>query len=137
MPLVLNLHSYPELNFLSSKAERRQLLSKARRESGNHPIVVLGALQIAIGIILFARPLARCLSLYLHLPSGQVASIAATAILAFITGMIFHVSSRSVIRRQIREELAARGVAICVRCGYDLRGSGEQRCPECGTQRSA
>jgi hypothetical protein len=37
-------------------------------------------------------------------------------------------------RRLLREQLVARGVAICVACGYDLRGQIEPRCPECGTR---
>lgn len=35
-------------------------------------------------------------------------------------------------RRRLREMIAARGVRICVNCGYDLRGQVEPRCPECG-----
>jgi hypothetical protein len=36
------------------------------------------------------------------------------------------------LRRYLREQLHARGVAICVRCGYDLTGNVSGRCPECG-----
>jgi len=35
-------------------------------------------------------------------------------------------------RRLLREQLTARGVPICIGCGYDLRGQVEPRCPECG-----
>ena len=40
---------------------------------------------------------------------------------------------RSVIRRRLRVQLSAKGVLICIECGYDLRGQNEPRCPECGT----
>ena len=40
---------------------------------------------------------------------------------------------RSVVRRRVREQLAAKGVPICIECGYDLRGQDVPRCPECGT----
>lgn len=40
---------------------------------------------------------------------------------------------RSVVRRRLREQLAAKGVPICIECGYDLRGQNVPRCPECGT----
>lgn len=35
-------------------------------------------------------------------------------------------------RAFLREELVDRGVAICVKCGCDLRGQSVARCPECG-----
>ncbi|MFO0838851.1 MAG: hypothetical protein U1D55_10015 [Phycisphaerae bacterium] len=39
---------------------------------------------------------------------------------------------REPLRRVLREHLIARGVPICIRCGYDLRGQVGARCPECG-----
>ena len=36
-------------------------------------------------------------------------------------------------RRLLRKRLIATGVPICIKCGYDLRGQTEPRCPECGT----
>ena len=41
---------------------------------------------------------------------------------------------RRLIQRNLREQLVARGVPICLECGYDLRGQVEPRCPECGTR---
>ena len=40
---------------------------------------------------------------------------------------------RSVVRRRLCEQLVAKGVPICIKCGYDLRGQNVPRCPECGT----
>ncbi len=37
------------------------------------------------------------------------------------------------IQQSLRRQLVARGVPICIACGYDLRGQIEPRCPECGT----
>ena len=37
------------------------------------------------------------------------------------------------LRRFLRRQLLDRGIAICLKCGYDLRGQTEPRCPECGT----
>jgi uncharacterized paraquat-inducible protein A len=36
--------------------------------------------------------------------------------------------------RFLRQYLQDHGVAVCLRCGYDLRGQTEPRCPECGTE---
>ena len=35
-------------------------------------------------------------------------------------------------RQHLRRWLVDRGVPICLRCGYDLSGQVEPRCPECG-----
>ena len=40
---------------------------------------------------------------------------------------------RKPLIRYLREQLAAKGVPICIECGYDLRGQVDPRCPECGT----
>ncbi|MCH7591627.1 MAG: protein kinase [Planctomycetes bacterium] len=40
---------------------------------------------------------------------------------------------RSVIRPRLRAQLVAKGIPICVPCGYNLRGQVDPRCPECGT----
>ncbi len=37
-------------------------------------------------------------------------------------------------RRFLRERLNTLGIAVCIQCGYDLRGQEQTRCPECGTQ---
>ncbi|HPF41137.1 MAG TPA: hypothetical protein PK093_21060 [Phycisphaerae bacterium] len=39
---------------------------------------------------------------------------------------------RRSIQRNLRRQLIASGVPICIRCGYDLRGQEDARCPECG-----
>jgi hypothetical protein len=36
------------------------------------------------------------------------------------------------IRRSVREQFNAHGLRTCLGCGYDLRGSDEPRCAECG-----
>lgn len=40
---------------------------------------------------------------------------------------------RAQVRRRLRVRLNACGRAICIPCGYDLRGQTNTRCPECGT----
>ena len=33
----------------------------------------------------------------------------------------------------LRQCLIDHGIAVCIKCGYDLRGQEEPRCPECGS----
>lgn len=42
--------------------------------------------------------------------------------------------SARALKRIAREKRVRRGEAICIECGYDLRGQTEPRCPECGTR---
>jgi polyferredoxin len=39
---------------------------------------------------------------------------------------------RSTITRSLRTQLNEAGLPTCMKCGYDLRGQVERRCPECG-----
>ena len=54
-----------------------------------------------------------------------------------IFGAFMVIGTRWIYRRRfkryLRERLEAMGVPICIKCGYDLRGQEEPRCPECGT----
>jgi len=40
---------------------------------------------------------------------------------------------RKSMRVYLRQYLNDHGIPICQNCGYDLRGQGTPRCPECGT----
>ena len=38
------------------------------------------------------------------------------------------------IRRRLRAQLARKGIAVCVPCGYNLTGNESGTCPECGRE---
>ena len=41
--------------------------------------------------------------------------------------------TRRGIRRRLREQLAKKGIPVCIPCGYNLTGNESGVCPECGT----
>ena len=65
-----------------------------------------------------------------ELPRWIVSSIMALMWLGIIVWSVWLTRAR--IRRRLREMLILEGFPICGPCGYDLRGSTEPRCPECG-----
>lgn len=70
----------------------------------------------------------------LHLETRfPVASETANRVMPFALGATCLWLCRSLLRRRLRELLAAKGVPICIPCGYDLRGQLSPRCPECGS----
>jgi peptidoglycan/LPS O-acetylase OafA/YrhL len=44
----------------------------------------------------------------------------------------FRAFVREPMRKRLRASLRSHGLLLCIHCGYDLRGVGESRCPECG-----
>ncbi len=84
---------------------------------------------------LAAGTIATLLVLLLRIPSSVPDALAWGSILfvIFVLTMLIELwSARRAITRALRERLIAEGTIVCRRCGYDLRGQIEQRCPECG-----
>lgn len=79
---------------------------------------------VAAGGWLVARMLGRFEYTY------AVLAVVATVGLRPLWGLV----ARRMARSTVWEVLRNAGVAVCDRCGYDLRGCGRARkCPECGT----
>lgn len=126
---ALWLWMFPELRRAESERERVALRSAAIR-SREYTLAALalcgGFLVVEIVLLgwckLWAVSHPFFVSLVVIMPSGLIVSL----------GPLLIVRSRA--RRRLRRELYARGIPICVACGYDLRGQTESRCPECGAQ---
>lgn len=50
-----------------------------------------------------------------------------------MVGLAIQYLFRKSLRKYLREQLNAKGVPICIDCGYDHRGQVDPRCPEYGT----
>ena len=122
------LRWFPELERFKMEAERKA----AWRKSMSPAVAILYA-------IVFLAPL-TCLSVWIRrnvlnlvdVPwwVGPVVS-GATVGGCMTTGVIW--LERRRIRRSLRNQLNERGIRVCMKCGYDLCGLPEPRCPECGT----
>lgn len=122
---------FPELNLLESKEQRQEICNSAFWRLLRKPwfwILLVGvpgviALFLAIGLIWLRRVL----------PAVQGHEGLINGIIISVTfGGGFQFIFRRPLRRQIRLELIAQGIPICIHCGYDLRAQLEPRCPECG-----
>jgi len=119
---------FPELLFFPTEEEREAAYEQAKKQAGHYRWYVLVCLVLTIVIrhLLKALVLARCnvseslLDGVLWIVTVAGASYAALYLL------------RNRVTRSLRRQLIERGVPICFRCGYDLRGQDRPRCPECG-----
>jgi hypothetical protein len=123
---------YPELALFDNEDERKAVLKRFWRQllrrrqywlfvlafSGGYAIVMLSVLSVAR-------------RLFPGIPSYLSSGLAGMFIGGF-SGLAVQFLWRKPCQRYLREQLNARGVPICVQCGYDLRGQIDPRCPECG-----
>jgi hypothetical protein len=122
----------PELALFDTYAERKRAALLA--SSSFHGLAWFALLWLGIdtGLLAFfrGRPL-------LGWAPGTVPLLLHMAVFCFgplaFASAIFLVLFRERMRRSLRQQLVEQGHAICIQCGYDLRGQPEHRCPECGS----
>ena len=132
--MCFGIHGYPELSRLRTTAERNEVRRAAFRSCHKSLSVQLGALAVVVLPWVITRQVQWLIETYIAV-IGEYASELLSAVLTVLLSMfLFARIADSEIRRRIRVELASRGHAICITCGYDLRGQLECRCPECGTK---
>ena len=121
---------YPELRYFSTLEELHEFKNVLRQQRQMRRrawmmSLVLGA--VAGGFAFLASHWIRMLGLPLW-----IGSIITIIVIAFGSAYISITYWRRPYTRFLRQYLQERGVAVCLDCGYDLRGQTEPRCPECG-----
>jgi len=123
---------FPELKLFEADEDRRVALRIVRRRLVRSWqfwfYVILGNVLA----VLFCAWSAGFLRQMLALPMWAYGTIVGVAMSACFAG-VFNYLFRKPVQRHLRNELVARRIPICIKCGYDLRGQVEPRCPECAT----
>ena len=120
----------PELRYFKSRGElraaQRAFNSKAFAGRGFWFILLmLGAAAGGLGVPFLSWLQSFGLSGWL---SGSI-NMTASMLFGAAVGLFCWIRPYS---RFLRRYLQERGVAVCLKCGYDLRGQNQPRCPECG-----
>ncbi len=123
---------YPEIERFDSPEAASDAVKAWKKQLHHKPMfwIALVGYGCAVGgcvvavLMLVGRWVAVPLSMFGPLIGGITGSFGVAAVAWFW---------RRRCRRFLRERLIAQGIPICLRCGYDLRGQTEPRCPECGT----
>ena len=123
---------YPELRLLDKRTDRAEVWQHAQRKLFWNAWAWLVAGPVTVGLVLalhFGR-----ITLMRHTPlTPLMIHLIYVVVLGgyalFASTFLF----MKPIRRHIRLGLLARGVPVCLHCGYDLRAQTMPRCPECGT----
>lgn len=122
---------YPELKLARSAFERTEASARAKMMrkptlATSAPLMII-ALGVGLSVALFPRYRPYWMPEWF-----LVIGILASAALAAAVGLL---TARESARRSIRKFLLSRGIPLCLRCGYDLRGlppdGPEPVCPEC------
>ncbi len=128
-----HIRAYPELALLSDEAERTACFKKIQKSMARSKAFLLataafGAINGVAASITFGLYIPWVSA---HLPRWVIAMIP-PVLLGTTFGLLMAYCWHRPLQRRLRAELVARGIPVCIGCGYDLRGQTEPRCPECG-----
>jgi hypothetical protein len=124
--MLWSIGQFPELDHLDPR-ERTRLLRRV--PWWTYPMIVL--LSVIVGA------LAGVVTAFIVADSwGRPAGAATFAVMAAVVAALIYYRLLCRLRFEMRKEIAAgflgRRPPFCLACGYDLRASCEDRCPECG-----
>lgn len=122
---------FPEVELFEDEEQRRAAILEAI--SHQKKSFVLETVLIGVSVSLFLhwfRGTVGTVSVLWQVLAGAGVLIAMVYVLAVLS-LVVHAKK---IRIALRSKLNEFGIPICMRCGYQLKGTPEPRCPECGTR---
>ncbi len=123
---------YPELQRFDSPEDAGQVLYAWQRRQMKTLGFWVGLFGFTAGVGISTAVILIAVQPWIHLPGSMFAGVVSGVTAgAGVPGLAWFWRHR--LRRFLRLQLVKRGIPICLKCGYDLRGQTEPRCPECGT----
>jgi len=129
-----------EILLIESKAERRRVYSEGKIAFLKKRSTWIAFIGYAVALGVLSVVVSAGLSTMADTRVGASSVIGAklaAKLCALIPALflfpIMWVRDRRWMRVYLRQYLNDHGIPICQNCGYDLRGQGTPRCPECGT----
>ena len=123
---------YPELRRFPSREDADQALRAWGKQLMRMPRFWLGIVGYSSGVGAIIAMILISVRPWFHVPTtlygGVVGGVTGGSCMVMVAWFWRHRC-----RRFLRQQLAAHGIAVCLKCGYDLRGQTEPRCSECGT----
>jgi len=122
---------YPELRHFKSREELREVKKRFRKDAFAKRRTWAAMILIAV----LGGGLSLCAARWLEslgLPLWFV-PIINMIFCMFLGGALFLLFWHRPYIRFVRQYLQDHGTAVCLSCGFDLRGQTEPRCPECAT----
>ncbi len=127
----------PELALFPTDDARRTALRQAARLREMLPLLLLFLIVAEVITELLGPLLASLaftgLSHAIQTAPALAHTLLTTLLYLAMGATALHFWWQPRFRKSIRRQLVQAGIAVCMKCGYDLRGQTQPRCPECGT----
>jgi hypothetical protein len=121
---------FPEVLVLETGRERRKALWQARLKSPRWLSLFL-LLIPAVALVMWTQAFG-VFGLTSRAARTGLAGLVGGVLGALLGPLLEFLLHHRRIQQALREVLVKQEIAVCLGCGYDLRGQTEPRCPECG-----